>query len=124
MASDLKSLVILHYQERIAERQDIPNELRRALKTHERVPTFIENLHKEFLLMRKVSKEQIRDATRSLTDVFIAAVRAKCEQRDLSALEIRRINEEYAMKRLGEAAAEALVRKQKSEIDRHLEVVK
>lgn len=114
---DLRKKIVTHYQERV-KTAEIPNELRRALKTEERIPLFVDNLTRELSKVRNLREDQLRDSVYSMTDVFIAAVKAKAEQRNLSELEVARINFAYAAKRAMVMQAERVAQEEAKRIDR------
>lgn len=60
-------------------------ELRRALKTHERVPVFIDNLAGQLSTTKfKVTKEHIIKATQDLTKTFVQLVERQNQERVMS----------------------------------------
>jgi len=62
------------YAQRIKARQDIPADLRTALRTHERVPVFIDRLAAEFRKVTNVKRDTIEKAAIEMTDLFISCV--------------------------------------------------
>lgn len=111
---DLRSIIVKIYQAKV-DKAEIPNELKRALRSHERVPKFVDNLTRELRQVKGLRMDQIKDATESLTEFFIKNVEAMAESRVISVLEADRINREYEAKRIlaMEAEAEALEWKKK-----------
>lgn len=91
---DVKTLCRDDYQEYITLRE-MPTELRRALKSHERVPVFIDNLAKElYHLPFPVSRETIKKCVYDLTEVFVRLVIKQSDERVMSDVEkMRRIQE-------------------------------
>lgn len=80
----IERLIIADYQERVALSPDIPADLRRALRTHERVPAFMSRLLAQIKQCEKkglhLSRELIKQMTYDFTDMFIKAVKTKAEQ--------------------------------------------
>lgn len=96
--SEIRDLCRKTYQEWV-NGGAYPAELKRALRAHERVPLFIDNLAKEFTTMKfKVKKEQIISAVRDLTRVFISNVIREAEERALSPLKIAMMKAEQSRK--------------------------
>lgn len=62
------------YAHHVQSRLDIPAELKNALKTHECVPLFIDNLARELKKIHGINKDNIEYAVRNLTDLFIQNV--------------------------------------------------
>lgn len=102
MLSDIRKLCREQYAARVAMRQDIPIELKRALKTNERVPKFVDNLAQQLnnpKIRADIKRETIIMAIHDLTDVFIANVKRLAEEKHLSVLERqRRIQEQENLK--------------------------
>ncbi len=82
---NLRALVYQSYQTTVALAQ-IPDELKRALKTHERVPRFVNNLVKELEAVPDLKKTTIIDTVTSLTNVFLSNIQRKAEVDQMSAL--------------------------------------
>lgn len=90
----VREILISEYQSTIALAQ-INSELKRALKTYERVPIFIDNLVKQFgTNPGQFSEFQIRQAANSMTNYFIQMVTKKANERIMSDLEKRRVQTE------------------------------
>ncbi len=100
MAQDetIRKCIESDYREHV-KRKDIPNELREALKVDERLPVFFVNLATELSKVPRLKRSQIKDATESLADIFIGAVKARAEQRTMSTLEVLMHNHTYQEKR-------------------------
>lgn len=65
------------------------DELKQALKVHERIPVFFERLVKEFSRPGlNVKRETIELAVKDMTFMFVAAVHRRAEERLMSPLEI------------------------------------
>lgn len=94
---DYKEYLELH-------KADLPDGLLSALKTHERVPLFIDNLAKELQEVQarglSVDRVTIKNAVYDLTATFIETVKAQAETRQLSELE--KIRRKEAQKTLDE----------------------
>ena len=83
----LRELIRSSYQERIAL-APIPEELRRSLRSHERIPKFFDNLERELAVLPPAlrSVERIKDAVYSLTDIFTANLKRIADERQMSDL--------------------------------------
>ncbi len=109
MMGDIRKLCREQYALRVAMRFDIPDELRRCLKTHERVPLFIDNLSKSLYRAPKdIKVETIIKAVHDMTDYFIDMIMKKADHQRLSMMEQHRLLNEQAKKAAAEAAADAL----------------
>lgn len=96
---DIKQMIRADYQERVALRQDIPSEFKKSLKTHERIPVFVDNLAKEIgkipdarrkngqPLRWKLDRRKLKDLVYSMTDLFISSALKHCEDRHKSDLQ-------------------------------------
>lgn len=94
MASTIRELCRKEYQF-VVRTMEMPEELRRALKSHERVPLFIDNLAREFgKLTFQAKKETIVQAVHDMTKLFIVGVRANAEAMQMSSLERARLERE------------------------------
>lgn len=94
----LRDQIISDYQERVALKGDIPSELKRALKTHERVPLFIDNLVAQInrfpknrvrggkLVPYQLDRNKLKMLVYSMTDIFIQGVQNTAESRYRSDL--------------------------------------
>ena len=85
MASTLREFCVKEYQMFILEAA-MPEELRRALRTHERVPVMIDKLVHEFRAVPNAKRETIALAVRDVSRWFVNAVKLKAEQRRMSDL--------------------------------------
>lgn len=84
---DAKEFCRKIYRETIEKQDTVPSELKRALRTHERVPAFIDNLAKELLKVNpRTSRVNLELAVRDLTLLFVGAVKTAAEQKALSPL--------------------------------------
>lgn len=73
MDSDVRALCRRIYRETIEKQEN--TELKRALRTHERVPAFIDNLAREVSRLKfSVKKESIEAMVRDMTAWFIKCV--------------------------------------------------
>ncbi len=69
------------------ETMPIPTELKRSLRTHERVPRFIDNMAAEFQkLTFDVKRETIISAVEDMTRIFVLALQTSAEQKALSPI--------------------------------------
>jgi hypothetical protein len=86
----LREYIIDDYRERIELRSDIPSELKKSLRTNERVPVFIDNLKKAIDGIPrkiKIDRMKLKNLVYDMTDIFINNVRTHCEQKHMSILE-------------------------------------
>jgi hypothetical protein len=98
------------YRETIERIDD--SELKRALRTHERVPGFIDNLAREFgCLSFSVKREAIERAVRDMTNVFVQCVKRQSEERIMSDMAKLTLKAEAQAREEFRAEAEALDQK-------------
>jgi hypothetical protein len=105
--NEIRELVRKTYQNEI-NNGPYPEEFKRALKTHERIPVFFNNLVRE---MSKPglnpSRETIIMAARDLTKIFVAAVHKQAEERVMSPIRQAMMKADQTrvaeMKKLGDA---------------------
>ncbi len=86
---DLKHLITSDYQEAVSLLPGIPGELRKALKSHQRVPVFIDNLVKEVSTLPKhlrPDRLKLKRIVYDLTNVFVMNVKRQAEERHMSEL--------------------------------------
>lgn len=79
----------------------MPEGLRVALRSHERVPLFIDNLAKQFAKVPHASRETLEQATRDMTIFFINAAKTAKDQKMMSVmkkLDLKRMIEDQAKK--------------------------
>lgn len=87
--SDVRALCRADYQEYVAMAQ-IPRELKDALKTHERVPVFVDNLAREIKAIERVrvgkrlDRMTIKKMVYDLTEMYIGAVKRQADERMMS----------------------------------------
>lgn len=106
--SEIRAICRKAYQEYV-KAQPYPTELKNALKAHERVPAFIDNLAREFSKPGlKVNRETVEMAVRDLTNVFVSAVKIQAEQRLMNPLKIAMVKAEQARKAEMNQLADAL----------------
>ena len=82
------------YQEFVRTAPGIDDELRRALRAHERIPRFLDNLAREFTIIEKmdprfrgvnrITRDEIVDMTRQFCAVFCKNVKLQYDQRVMS----------------------------------------
>lgn len=97
------------YRETVAK-HPMDAELRRALKAHERVPRFLDNLEREFAKIPfHVTRETVAQAVKDLTLVFISAVQCSVNDRMLSDLAKLQIKKEIADKEAIKERADLLL---------------
>lgn len=79
----LKAYILADYQEAIALNTSIPAELRRSLKTNERVPIFLERLAAQLdqIERRKLnlSRMRIKSIVYDMTDFFVNNLKRKID---------------------------------------------
>jgi hypothetical protein len=85
----IKDMVIADYQEFIAISSDIPEDLKSALKAHERVPAFFDALSYQLSLVEKnnphlINRAVIKKATYDLADLFIKGVKHRADIKMMS----------------------------------------
>ena len=93
---NLKTLIQTEYRLAVAQAA-VPEELKRSLKTNERVPSFIANLEAEFKKLPPQilsNQRKLQDTVRSLTNLFLHLVEKKATQNIQSDLETARIKAE------------------------------
>lgn len=85
---DIRDLCRRTYREYVEKRVD-DTELRRALRTHERVPAFIDNLARELgRLESNVKRETIERAVTDMTAMFVGLAKRQFHERVMSKLAI------------------------------------
>lgn len=82
----LDKLIIESYQAAVALDTQTPMELKAALKTHERVPSFITRLKKEILTLpaKLATRENIAMVVTDLTIHFLFQLREHIKQKEMS----------------------------------------
>lgn len=84
--SELKRLIRKDYQECVAL-MEMPADLRQALRAHERVPAFLDNLERELSAAkvgRMLSRVKIKETVYSLTEFFVNTVRRHGDEKIMS----------------------------------------
>lgn len=93
MRGEIRDLCRKTYRETIAG-LDISPDFKRALRIHERLPAFIDNLARELSTMKfKVTKEHVINSTRGMTKMFVANVERQNRERvmsDLAKMDLRK----------------------------------
>lgn len=85
---DIKDLCRKTYADFIDSYPFLNSELRRALKTHERIPVFIDNLAKDLgRLNHQVKRETVIKAVQDMTQFFIKTVEWQAQERLITPLE-------------------------------------
>lgn len=83
---DLKYLCRQDFQEYVQLAQ-IPEDLKRALRSHERVPLFIDNMASEFQKVPfHVDRETIKKTVYDFTEIFLRNVMRVADERAMSDL--------------------------------------
>ncbi len=86
---DLRHIIINDYQEAISLLPGIPTELRKGLRTHERVPKFIDNLVREISTLPpqlKPDRLKIKRIVYDITNMFVVNARRHVEEQQMSEL--------------------------------------
>lgn len=104
----LRDLVVKEYQQTITNSLEIPRELKDALKVHERMPAFMDNLCKELSnpLFAKHSNNQLREIVNDATMFFISLVKQKANEQMLSDLAKEKMLQEQRDKAIINKAAD------------------
>ncbi len=106
--SEVRDLCRKTYKEFI-EAQNYPTELKRALRVHERVPVFIDNLAREFTDCKfKVSRVQIESAVADMTRIFVSGVLKQATEKTMSQIKIGMLKAEKARKAEMDLLADAV----------------
>ena len=106
---EIQQFVRETYQDVVKQAQ-IPDELKNALKAHERIPVFVDNMAREIkALPYTVDKEVIRMAVRDLTLWFMQAATRQANERIMSDLEKWSLKQKEQDKAELRAAADALI---------------
>ncbi len=86
MRAEVRKICLEAYQSYVRN-MPFPNELKRALKAHERVPAFIDNLAEQFSKPGlKISRDTMVSAVHDLTNLFVSCVGRQAEERLTSPL--------------------------------------
>lgn len=84
MNGEIRKIVVDVYRKTIKE-GPYPDDFKRALRTHERVPLFINNLVRELSApLLNVKRETIELAARDMTRLFVSGCFVKAEERAMS----------------------------------------
>jgi hypothetical protein len=86
---DLRHLITCDYQEAVSLLPGVPTELRKALKTHQRVPVFIDNLTKQIAALPKhlrPDRLKLKRVVYDMTNLFVMNVKRQAEERHMSDL--------------------------------------
>jgi hypothetical protein len=88
----LRKLIIETYQATV-DKTECDEELKSSLRTNERVPQFITNLERQFLMVpvKYQTKDHVHFTVTELTRVFIKTVQEKARQQMMSDAERSRI---------------------------------
>ena len=101
--ADYKEYITLHCDN---------SELKSALRTHERVPVFLDGLHLELAKHKNLNRDTIKFATYEMTKLFLEMIRKKAQEKLMSDLE-----KAEAKKKLDEAKAFEEQTQKMSELD-------
>lgn len=101
-------LITQTYQQTVKE-APVPDELKQSLKFNERVPGFFSNLKKE-LTLAKATREEVIEATRDLTLIFLNNVDRAAKERMMTDAEKSRIlTEQHKVNVLRESAESGII---------------
>jgi len=112
---DLRQLCVKVYQETVTFAL-IDSELKRSLKVHERVPSFIDSLVKE-LRFSKAKKENIVAAVISMTNIFISSIETKARENYMSDLAKTTLRQEVERLKAVHSEAEKLADSKEIEVN-------
>lgn len=97
------------YREYIENHLLIPTEFKRALKTHERVPRFIDNLSAQLLkIPGGIKRENIKKCVEDMTEMFWRAAMRKADEAAMSPLERALIRTQFERKQAAEKLSDDL----------------
>lgn len=104
----LRDLVVKEYQQTITNSLEIPRELKDALRAHERMPAFMDNLCRELSnpLFAKYSNNQLRGIVNDATMFFISLVKQRANEQMLSDLAKEKMLQEQRDKAIINKAAD------------------
>ncbi len=106
--NEIRKLVSETYRRTIQD-GPYPTEFKRALRTHERIPAFFDNMVKEFSrpAMSKVPRATIEAATVDMTNLFVTMVHRQAEERLMTPIKKAMMKAQADrikdMKKLGDA---------------------
>lgn len=108
MNGELRAMLIKHYQQVISNAPNIPTELKKALKASERVPSFIDNLAKEFshVGFKNISNNKLKDYATEMIMLFINLIRVKNEERIMSEAQRFKIKQQISDKAIIDKSAD------------------
>lgn len=89
----IRNIIIQDYQECVQLAPNIPDEFKRSLKAHERIPVFIDNLCSELEKVKNLTREDIKMSVYNCTEVFMNLAKSKVDQKivaDATAAELNR----------------------------------
>lgn len=107
MSAEIRKIVEETYRKVIKE-GPYPDDFKRSLKTHERIPRFFDNLVRELSKpLLNLKRETIELAATDMTRVFVRACFAKAEERVMSPVKKAMLKARQSriaeMKKLGDA---------------------
>ncbi len=113
---DVKHLCVQYFKEYL-EQVETDRELVRALKSHERVPVFIDNLARSlYHLPVRVSKQTIKTCVFDLTRIFTNCLKIKAKEMYMSDLEKSLIKKKEEEKIMADQLADAIFSQGKEEV--------
>lgn len=109
MSAEIRKIVEDTYK-RVIKEGPYPEDFKRSLKTHERIPRYFDNLVRELSKpLLNLKRETIEMAARDMTHLFVRACFAKAEERVMSPVKKVMLKAQQAriaeMKKLGDAFA-------------------
>lgn len=105
---NLREFVIKEYQATVQNHPNLHPELKRALKTNERVPKFIDSLVGELSkpALKNKSNNQIRDVVHDSTLFFLNLIKQKADEQMMSDIQKMKIQQEIADKAIIDKACD------------------
>lgn len=105
--AEVRAICVKTYQHYV-KTEPMPEELRRSLRAHERVPVFMDRLALDLAgTTAKLSRERIEAATRDMCGLFVQAVKQAALERTASPLQVALAKAQRArvaeMKKLSDA---------------------
>jgi len=107
--SEIRRLVRKIYQEVIEKDPRVPANLRSMLKSHERIPRFIDNVSMQIEKFRPNTKrETVERIVREMTLLFVSTAKQKAEENAMSPINKTLLRMKQDAQRRLDAAAEAV----------------
>jgi len=102
---DLMNCIRIDYQEKVAM-MNVDSELKRALRTHERIPVLFTNLARELHKIQGLTREQIKMIVYDYTEIYMRNVERMANERVMSEVKKSTIEAEHKEKENLKALAE------------------